>query len=116
MREFIDIHMHVLQMDPCKCSFTVITQRNNSNSAYESVYFSTKPGLHIVYLSIFPSIIIAPVPFPRRLSGSEAPLEGPVTSDYPLLKLPRASLSSPSDPFLSHSPYLPTVLPKGKDS
>ncbi|XP_056103638.1 uncharacterized protein ehbp1l1b isoform X5 [Rhinichthys klamathensis goyatoka] len=55
---------------------------------------------------------IAPVPFPRRLSGSEAPLEGPVTSDYPLLKLPRASLSSPSDPFLSHSPYLPTVLPK----
>ncbi|XP_077098728.1 EH domain-binding protein 1-like protein 1 isoform X20 [Siphateles boraxobius] len=59
-----------------------------------------------------PSPGSAPVPFPRRLSGSEAPLEGPVTSDYPLLKLPRASLSSPSDPFLSHSPYLPTVLPK----
>ncbi|KAK7120550.1 hypothetical protein R3I94_020522 [Phoxinus phoxinus] len=59
-----------------------------------------------------PSPGSAPVPFPRRLSGSEAPLEGPVTSDYPLLKFPRASLSSSSDPFLSHSPYLPTVLPK----
>ncbi|CAM4729974.1 unnamed protein product [Leuciscus chuanchicus] len=59
-----------------------------------------------------PSPGSAPLPFPRRLSGSEAPLEGPVTSDYPLLKLSRASLSSPSDPFLSHSPYLPTVLPK----
>ncbi|XP_067288595.1 uro-adherence factor A isoform X2 [Pseudorasbora parva] len=54
----------------------------------------------------------APVSFPRRLSGSEAPLESPVTSDYPLLKLPRASLSSPSDPFLSHSPSPPTVLQK----
>lgn len=58
----------------------------------------------------------APMSFPRRLSGSEAPLEGPATSDYPLLKLPRASLSSPSDPFLSHSPSPPTVLPKGKDT
>ncbi|XP_016383834.1 uncharacterized protein ehbp1l1b isoform X4 [Sinocyclocheilus rhinocerous] len=55
---------------------------------------------------------IAPVSFQRRLSGSEAPLEGPVTSDYPLLKLPRASPSSPSDPFLSHSPSPPTVLLK----
>ncbi|XP_048035371.1 EH domain-binding protein 1-like protein 1 isoform X2 [Megalobrama amblycephala] len=59
-----------------------------------------------------PSPGSAPMSFPRRLSGSEAPLEGPVTSDYPLLKLPRASLSSPSDPFLSHSPSPPTVLPK----
>ncbi|XP_051763754.1 EH domain-binding protein 1-like protein 1 isoform X12 [Ctenopharyngodon idella] len=59
-----------------------------------------------------PSPGSAPVSFPRRLSGSEAPLEGPVTSDYPLLKLPRASISSPSDPFLFHSPSPPTVLPK----
>ncbi|XP_016093305.1 uncharacterized protein [Sinocyclocheilus grahami] len=51
----------------------------------------------------------APVSFQRRLSGSEAPLEGPVTSDYPLLKLPQAS---PSDPFLSHSPSPPTMLLK----
>ncbi|XP_042588539.1 uncharacterized protein ehbp1l1b isoform X4 [Cyprinus carpio] len=55
---------------------------------------------------------IAPVSFQRRLSGSEAPLEGPVTPDYPLLKLPRASPSSPSDPFFSHSPSPPTVLLK----
>ncbi|XP_016383839.1 uncharacterized protein ehbp1l1b isoform X9 [Sinocyclocheilus rhinocerous] len=59
-----------------------------------------------------PSPGSAPVSFQRRLSGSEAPLEGPVTSDYPLLKLPRASPSSPSDPFLSHSPSPPTVLLK----
>uniref|UniRef100_A0A8C1C9K5 EH domain binding protein 1-like 1b n=1 Tax=Cyprinus carpio carpio TaxID=630221 RepID=A0A8C1C9K5_CYPCA len=59
-----------------------------------------------------PSPGSAPVSFQRRLSGSEAPLEGPVTPDYPLLKLPRASPSSPSDPFLSHSPSPPTVLLK----
>ncbi|XP_016085175.1 EH domain-binding protein 1-like protein 1 isoform X10 [Sinocyclocheilus grahami] len=61
-----------------------------------------------------PSPGSAPVSFQRRLSGSEAPLEGPVTSDYPLLKLPRASPSSPSNPFLSHShsPSPPTVLLK----
>ncbi|XP_052464116.1 uncharacterized protein LOC128021159 isoform X3 [Carassius gibelio] len=53
-----------------------------------------------------PSPGSAPVSFQRRLSGSEAPLEGPVTSDYPLLNLPRAS---PSDPFLSHSPSSPTM-------
>ncbi|XP_051971717.1 EH domain-binding protein 1 isoform X4 [Xyrauchen texanus] len=45
-----------------------------------------------------PSPGSALVSFPRRLSGSEAPLEGPVTSDYPLLKLP---LASPSAPFFS---------------
>ncbi|XP_052422516.1 microtubule-associated protein 1B isoform X2 [Carassius gibelio] len=55
---------------------------------------------------------IAPMSFQRRLSGSEAPLEGPVTPDYPLLKLPQTSPSSPSDPFLSHSPSPPTVLLK----
>uniref|UniRef100_A0A9J8CD64 EH domain binding protein 1-like 1b n=1 Tax=Cyprinus carpio carpio TaxID=630221 RepID=A0A9J8CD64_CYPCA len=59
-----------------------------------------------------PSPGSAPVSFQRRLSGSEAPLEGPTTSDYPLLKLPRASPSSPSDPFLSHSPSSPTMLLK----
>ncbi|XP_050976661.1 EH domain-binding protein 1-like protein 1 isoform X9 [Labeo rohita] len=59
-----------------------------------------------------PSPGSAPVSFQRRLSGSEAPLEGPVTPDYPLLKLPRASPSSPSDPFLSHSSSPPTVLLK----
>ncbi|XP_042588536.1 titin isoform X1 [Cyprinus carpio] len=59
-----------------------------------------------------PSPGSAPVSFQRRLSGSEAPLEGPVTPDYPLLKLPRASPSSPSDPFFSHSPSPPTVLLK----
>ncbi|XP_043105850.1 nascent polypeptide-associated complex subunit alpha, muscle-specific form isoform X8 [Puntigrus tetrazona] len=59
-----------------------------------------------------PSPGSAPVSFQRRLSGSEAPLEGPVTSDYPLLKLPRASPSSPSDPFLSHSSSPPTGLLK----
>ncbi|XP_026075582.1 uncharacterized protein LOC113054329 isoform X1 [Carassius auratus] len=53
-----------------------------------------------------PSPGSAPVSFQRRLSGSEAPLEGPVTSDYPLLNLPRAL---PSDPFLSHSPSSPTM-------
>ncbi|XP_051539440.1 uncharacterized protein LOC127432422 isoform X4 [Myxocyprinus asiaticus] len=52
---------------------------------------------------------IAPVSFPRRLSGSEAPLEGPVTSDYPLLKLP---LASPSAPFISHPSSSPTVVLK----
>ncbi|XP_056322555.1 EH domain-binding protein 1-like protein 1 isoform X6 [Danio aesculapii] len=57
-----------------------------------------------------PSPGSAPVSFPRRLSGSEGPPEGPVTSDYPLLKLPRASMSSPSDPFLPQPPSLP-VLP-----
>ncbi|XP_056322554.1 EH domain-binding protein 1-like protein 1 isoform X5 [Danio aesculapii] len=61
-----------------------------------------------------PSPGSAPVSFPRRLSGSEGPPEGPVTSDYPLLKLPRASMSSPSDPFLPQPPSLP-VLPL-KDS
>uniref|UniRef100_A0A8C1J1T2 EH domain binding protein 1-like 1b n=1 Tax=Cyprinus carpio TaxID=7962 RepID=A0A8C1J1T2_CYPCA len=59
-----------------------------------------------------PSPGSVPVSFRRRLSGSEAPLEGPTTSDYPLLKLPRASPSSPSDPFLSHSPSSPTMLLK----
>ncbi|XP_073770917.1 EH domain-binding protein 1-like protein 1 isoform X32 [Danio rerio] len=54
----------------------------------------------------------APVSFPRRLSGSEGPPEGPVTSDYPLLKLPRASLSSPTDPFLPQPPSPPDVLVK----
>ncbi|XP_058644964.1 EH domain-binding protein 1-like protein 1 isoform X9 [Onychostoma macrolepis] len=54
----------------------------------------------------------APVSFQRRLSGSDAPLEGPVTSDCPLVKLPRASPSSPSDPFLCHSPSPPTVFLK----
>ncbi|XP_050976655.1 calponin homology domain-containing protein DDB_G0272472 isoform X4 [Labeo rohita] len=62
--------------------------------------------------SLKSSTAIAPVSFQRRLSGSEAPLEGPVTPDYPLLKLPRASPSSPSDPFLSHSSSPPTVLLK----
>ncbi|KAF4108126.1 hypothetical protein G5714_010885 [Onychostoma macrolepis] len=56
--------------------------------------------------------VIAPVSFQRRLSGSDAPLEGPVTSDCPLVKLPRASPSSPSDPFLCHSPSPPTVFLK----
>nr|XP_021327965.1 EH domain-binding protein 1-like protein 1 isoform X10 [Danio rerio] len=59
-----------------------------------------------------PSPGSAPVSFPRRLSGSEGPPEGPVTSDYPLLKLPRASLSSPSDPFLPQPPSPPDVLVK----
>ncbi|KAK2871123.1 hypothetical protein Q8A67_023650 [Cirrhinus molitorella] len=58
-----------------------------------------------------PSPGSAPVSFQRRLSGSEAPLEGPVTPDCPLLKLPRTSPSS-SDPFLSHSSSSPTVLLK----
>ncbi|XP_073770920.1 EH domain-binding protein 1-like protein 1 isoform X35 [Danio rerio] len=59
-----------------------------------------------------PSPGSAPVSFPRRLSGSEGPPEGPVTSDYPLLKLPRASLSSPTDPFLPQPPSPPDVLVK----
>ncbi|XP_026129381.1 EH domain-binding protein 1-like protein 1 isoform X4 [Carassius auratus] len=67
------------------------------------------PALPKVFL---PSPGSAPVSFQRRLSGSEAPLEGPVTPDYPLLKLPQTSPSSPSDPFLSHSPSPPTVLLK----
>ncbi|XP_057176769.1 uncharacterized protein ehbp1l1b isoform X11 [Triplophysa rosa] len=54
-----------------------------------------------------PSPGSAPVSFPRRLSGSEGPLEGPVTSDCLLLKLP---LASPSDQFLSRSSSLPTVV------
>ncbi|XP_056592354.1 EH domain-binding protein 1-like protein 1 isoform X7 [Triplophysa dalaica] len=54
-----------------------------------------------------PSPGSAPVSFPRRLSGSEDPLEGPVTSDCPLLTLP---LASPSDPFLSRSSSPPTVV------
>ncbi|XP_059394946.1 EH domain-binding protein 1 isoform X5 [Carassius carassius] len=67
------------------------------------------PALPKVFL---PSPGSAPVSFQRRLSGSEASLEGPVTPDYPLLKLPRTSPSSPSDPFLSHSPSPPTMLLK----
>lgn len=55
-------------------------------------------------------LYLAPVSFPRRLSGSEGPLEGPGTSDYPLLKLPQAS---PSDPFLSYPSSPPTVVLKG---
>ncbi|XP_065114235.1 uncharacterized protein ehbp1l1b isoform X5 [Paramisgurnus dabryanus] len=49
----------------------------------------------------------APVSFARRLSGSEGPSEGLVTSDFPLLK--QLPLASPSDPFLSHTPSPPTV-------
>ncbi|XP_065114227.1 uncharacterized protein ehbp1l1b isoform X4 [Paramisgurnus dabryanus] len=51
--------------------------------------------------------VIAPVSFARRLSGSEGPSEGLVTSDFPLLK--QLPLASPSDPFLSHTPSPPTV-------
>nr|XP_055064399.1 EH domain-binding protein 1-like protein 1 isoform X7 [Misgurnus anguillicaudatus] len=49
----------------------------------------------------------APVSFARRLSGSDGPSEGLVTSDYPLLK--QLPLASPSDPFLSHTPSPPTL-------
>ncbi|XP_065114307.1 EH domain-binding protein 1-like protein 1 isoform X13 [Paramisgurnus dabryanus] len=54
-----------------------------------------------------PSPGSAPVSFARRLSGSEGPSEGLVTSDFPLLK--QLPLASPSDPFLSHTPSPPTV-------
>ncbi|KAA0703997.1 EH domain-binding protein 1-like protein 1 [Triplophysa tibetana] len=57
----------------------------------------------------YPSPGSAPVSFPRRLSGSEDPLEGPVTSDCPQFKLP---LASPSDPFISRSSFPPTVVLK----
>lgn len=63
-----------------------------------------------VSLSLTSVSYLAPVSFPRRLSGSEGPLEGPVTSDYPLLKLP---LASPSDPFHSHPSSPPTVVLQG---
>nr|XP_055064395.1 EH domain-binding protein 1 isoform X3 [Misgurnus anguillicaudatus] len=53
----------------------------------------------------------APVSFARRLSGSDGPSEGLVTSDYPLLK--QLPLASPSDPFLSHTPSPPTLSLKG---
>ncbi|XP_065114218.1 uncharacterized protein ehbp1l1b isoform X3 [Paramisgurnus dabryanus] len=58
-----------------------------------------------------PSPGSAPVSFARRLSGSEGPSEGLVTSDFPLLK--QLPLASPSDPFLSHTPSPPTVSLKG---
>ncbi|XP_056592349.1 EH domain-binding protein 1-like protein 1 isoform X2 [Triplophysa dalaica] len=80
---------------------TDIGNLDDFNESDEEEDKRSSTGMHLN------TAVQAPVSFPRRLSGSEDPLEGPVTSDCPLLTLP---LASPSDPFLSRSSSPPTVV------